>query len=523
MVIMPKKTMTRILILFTLTIATLSAQGNNNADFGMNLGLGAVTIDGEIYNQIALRPDVSIGKLGVGLDLILYLDANGKVRTAEWDEVEDILDKFLYIRWGRPGDPFHIRYGTLSDVTLGYGVFVNHYSNMMEFPAIRKVGIHAGGELPIPGFRFGLEGFIANLKEFTGEPEFSSGLIGLRGTYHLGKLVFGASLVMDGNQYLALPDTDKDGYPDIVDDFPSDDVYAIDTDGDGVPDELDLDIDGDGITDILDPGTMGWWTGAYTILDDDVYRKPEPLNLRQDKKSLRAINLDVGYPLIEEGPFTLMATLELARFLGDHPSVANPDSLIEHGFGFAPGLRGTLFKFLNYGVELRQTTGNFAFNVFDRHYDLMRVIIAEDTQGTATPVTRDMQVLENPALTGIYGSLSANIADWVTLSGSYQDMRQDTTALKGLTGAVSIGKNRIPKVQEATAYLLRMNVDDPFQIMSEGTLLGYRVTIGIAGGVNLTWDFRQTFRDLDGNGEIFTGSGSDEVVTITTLETGFSF
>ena len=68
-----------------------------------------------------------------------------------------------------------------------------------------------------------------------------------------------------------------------------------------------------------------------------------------------------------------------------------------------------------------------------------------------------------------------------------------------------------------------MNVDDPFDIISEGTLLGYRVSIGISGGVQLTWDFRQTYRDLDGDGSINTGEGSDEVVAITTLETGFRF
>lgn len=514
---------TRTILFLILPVILLYGQTETNSDFGMNLGLGAATIDGEIYNQIALRPDVSAGKLGVGLDLILYLDANGKVRTDEWDEAQDILDKFLYIRWGRPGDPFHIRYGTLNRVTIGYGILVKNYSNMMEFPSIRKVGLHTGYELPIPGLRIGMEAFIANLKEFTPEPEFSSGLIGLRATYRMGKLLLGASYITDGNQYLGLQDKDRDGYPDMVDDFPEDEIYAIDTDGDGDPDENDLDVDGDGITDVLDPATMSWWTGPYTVLDEFVHRKAEPLNLREDKKSLRAVNIDIGYPLIDEGPLTIMATIEAAHFLGNHVSLLGTDSLIEHGYGFAPGLRGKLLNFVNYGVEFRQTTGNFAFNVFDRNYDLQRVLISRDENNEAVPMTRDMQVLENPPLTGLYGSLSASIADWITLSGSYQDMRQDSTSLKGLTASVGVAPDRIPKVREATAYLLRMNVDDPFDLMSEGTLMGYRVSIGIAGGVNLTWDFKQTFRDLNGDGVIFTGEGSDEVLTITTLETGFSF
>ena len=68
-----------------------------------------------------------------------------------------------------------------------------------------------------------------------------------------------------------------------------------------------------------------------------------------------------------------------------------------------------------------------------------------------------------------------------------------------------------------------MNVDDPFDIVSEGTLLGYKVTVGLGGGATLTWDFRQSYIDLNGDGEIDTGSGSGEVVAQTSIETGFSF
>ena len=49
----------------------------------MDAALGAVTIDGQLYNQIALRPDISIGKLGVGLDIVLYMDENGDIRSED--------------------------------------------------------------------------------------------------------------------------------------------------------------------------------------------------------------------------------------------------------------------------------------------------------------------------------------------------------------------------------------------------------------------------------------------------------
>ena len=92
--------------------------------FGMGLGVGSVTIDGILYNQIALRPEINLGKLGIGLDLVFYMDNEGNMKQDEWDFENDpskILDKILYLRWGDESDPFWIQFGSLDNVTLGYG------------------------------------------------------------------------------------------------------------------------------------------------------------------------------------------------------------------------------------------------------------------------------------------------------------------------------------------------------------------------------------------------------------------
>ena len=54
-------------------------------------------------------------------------------------------------------------------------------------------------------------------------------------------------------------DSDNDGRPDLVDDFPDDPLYWLDTDGDGIADvdPNELDIDGDGVTDTLDSNIPG--------------------------------------------------------------------------------------------------------------------------------------------------------------------------------------------------------------------------------------------------------------------------
>ena len=59
----------------------------------MGLAVGSATINDTIYNQVALRPELSFGKLGIGLDLVMYIDNEGNIRKDEWDEPSDFIDK----------------------------------------------------------------------------------------------------------------------------------------------------------------------------------------------------------------------------------------------------------------------------------------------------------------------------------------------------------------------------------------------------------------------------------------------
>jgi len=134
--------------------------------FSMGLGIGSVTLDGVLYNQIALRPEINIGKIGIGLDLMLYLDNEGNIRNDEWDIENDpglILDKILYVKYGEKNDPGWVKYGSIEGMTLGYGGLMNNYSNMMEFPTVRRVGINTGFNIgPVGG-----EVFLSNIKDYS--------------------------------------------------------------------------------------------------------------------------------------------------------------------------------------------------------------------------------------------------------------------------------------------------------------------------------------------------------------------
>ena len=94
-----------------------------------------------------MRPEIPIGKLGVGLDLYLYFNDDG-LYWESWDfssgaaAYRTIVDKIFYLRWGQPGDNLYFRAGALPSVTLGHGSLVNNYSNIMEYPQVRKIGLN---------------------------------------------------------------------------------------------------------------------------------------------------------------------------------------------------------------------------------------------------------------------------------------------------------------------------------------------------------------------------------------------
>ena len=96
--------------------------------------IGSVTIDGKVWNQIAMRPVIPFGKWGVALDLVFYFDAEGNIHSDEWDFSSGnaikntLIDKIYYIRYGFPGDPMYGKIGALDHVGLDYGIVVEDYS-----------------------------------------------------------------------------------------------------------------------------------------------------------------------------------------------------------------------------------------------------------------------------------------------------------------------------------------------------------------------------------------------------------
>ena len=129
-------------------ILIIISNDNLSANYIATGSFGAATIDGKIYNQISFRPEITFKKLGLGLDVNLYIDENGQIYSKNWlfkdaeSSFQTIMDKIYYVRWGNRNDNFYFRAGGLPSITLGYGALVERYSNSMEYPQVKKLGLN---------------------------------------------------------------------------------------------------------------------------------------------------------------------------------------------------------------------------------------------------------------------------------------------------------------------------------------------------------------------------------------------
>jgi len=483
-----------------------SEQGTKKSrPYGMGLGLGSVTIDGKIYNQIALRPEFKFGKLGISLDVAFYMDENGNIRKNEWDEFSDYLDKVYYVRWGQQGDPFFAKVGALDNVSLGYGILINGYSNTTEYPQVRKVGVHTG----MQGSKMGWEAFMANVKEITGP-----GLMAGRFTYKpINKLplVFGTTVVADVFPYKGLPDADEDDVADALDLYPdADDNKVLDT----LKTNFTLDQ-----RDFL--RSSGFNIPNESIVQNGITRLSD-----YDRLLNGAISVDAGIPVLNKKFLSLLIYGQAATFIPVKDSAAVYNSTTQQydrvaftpGFGFAvPGVKVGLFKIANLTVEYRYAGENFLFNFWDKAYDYERVQVRNNLIYTK----QQMSLMQSQSQ-GVYGAFDINILNYLILGSYYQHMFTKGTEIKSFMATASLPKGKIPKLADAVAFYQRNNDDNPFEFNkpSENTILGYKIGFELGGGAVIYYKFQRTYRDFDGNGSI---DPEKEAISLTTIETGFNF
>ena len=510
-----------IFIFFTMLPALVLSQIKNQG------AIGSVTIDGKVWNQIAMRPVIPYGKWGIALDLVFYFDAEGNIHSNEWDFSSGnaikntLIDKIYYIRYGFPGGATYAKIGALDRVDLGYGILVSGYANNMLYPQDRKIGLNYEKNSKFNN----IEIFINDFKE-------NIGLFGGRfTTKKLLGLPIGLSIVSDRNQFLGLKDSDGDGRPNVVDDFPNDDSWWVDTDGDGIADNnpAELDIDGDGITDTLDSRVPGY-SGETVILDKDILRKGEPINLSKDKDQIMAFAVDIGYPLIKKEKLSLSIYAQMAQMIGKTLDPASENHLAL-GRGLVPFGMSSTFGPAHFNFEYRIIPdGRFEFNYWNRLYEIERVSFSKTDNNQINLKTKESSLGRFGEQKGYFARLRLNMGSLFEAGASYNDMLGDIWSLneqsyiqkKNQTFLASLQlKKSISRIKYAYAFYQQRNVPNPFKfVYTESTILGYQLGVSMGNGLVLSYTFKRSFRDQNGDGEI---SGDKETIDIISIETSFSF
>lgn len=131
-------------------------------------GLGLTWIDNQPHYTFHLAPELSFANFGLGLDLQLTFDSNGKLRKESFNEFSDYLSVIRYARYGLKNDPVFVKLGALDYYTLGHGSIMYLYNNSPSFDN-RKSGL----VLDIDFGSFGFESIYGSFAE--------AGVFGIRG------------------------------------------------------------------------------------------------------------------------------------------------------------------------------------------------------------------------------------------------------------------------------------------------------------------------------------------------------
>lgn len=489
----------------------------DDPNYTVNGVVGAINIDGTTYSQIRLRPELNIWKFGLGLDIDLLIDSNGRIREEDWDGWQDILGKVLYLRFADRKSPFYFKTGSIPDYTLGHGLIFDDFSNMLQYPKEKNIGGYLGINTEYAGFEFYTHNVFKN--------EILAGRISAKPLKVLElpllkNFTLGLNVGMDRNQYGRYPDADSDGYPDVYDKFPDDGTAWLDSDDDGIPDNLDYDLNGNGIMDDpdLNPAVEDIFPGIEQNypdypFDTEVY--PDLATQYPDKNPIYIYSADYELPLINGKAFTLSNYGEFAM-IKDYGN-----GLIFPGFG-------AKFLIFEAKLELRHFSEKFLPGYFDHLYDAKRsevVYALPDAQGRRNYylISKD-RILDNvEPTTGWFGYVRANLWDVVFFKLAYQDMYGDDMRHgKSLWMKLGIVQNYLPKLKDASIFYSQTNVDYiDFTALrnSQANVVG-RIVYSISDNVDLVGKYTEFYTDLNNDGRI---KGRDEVLEMMNFGVEFAF
>jgi len=492
-----------IVILLLLTMC-LFAEGEEISDSPLEFGgsVGTVIIGDQTYMRFRLNPELTIGKLGIGLDVDLLIEEDGDIREEDWNDWKDYINKLYYVRWSQRGDTFFAKLGSFDSYSLGRGLVFDDYTNTLNYPSERQLGLMLGGRLPV--MEMELESFTSNITV----PSIWAGRMSLAPLYLskipiLEKLRIGVTAGYDADQYKGISKDEEE----II-------KNTLDSDNDGIPDVDDFDPDNDNKYTKNALIEMGFTDEQIKVFEDSLWidkdeNLDDPLG-DLDEDDLAVLGFDYYLPLVESDVLSLGHYAELAQ-------------IIDYGYGFTfPGFYAK-FLIFHLNLEYRQYAEDFLPGYFNHFYDQERAYLQLNLEEDQYEIfIKESRLEEIPSQRGWYGKLRADLFDFLYMEASYTDMYADgdDDGLKSLVGTVGINTKIVPKLKNMEFKYYQLDVAKISKFIAPQVVIIGTLRYELGAKTYLLWQYQERYVDIDGNNEI---KGDDETIRDVSLGVEFKF
>ncbi|MBD3321987.1 MAG: hypothetical protein GF350_12895 [Chitinivibrionales bacterium] len=470
------------------------------------LSAGPVTVGDEMWTRVAFLADIPIWKFGIGLDVELFINSDGKFDQKGWEFDEDnwaksLLRKIRYIRFNKQNDPVFIKFGGLDNVTLSYGLVVDRFNNTLHYPDERLIGLqfYLNNLSPIG---ISLQTVVADFYDFKND----GGVLG--GRFAIKPLKPTDIPIVKGIDVGALYFTDMNQFAparewDYTLEGPEDDL-----DEDGITD-LDYRIR-DHVLTYGDSLTQQQIDNAKASGRADTLIEHRDQWASDAENAYSILGFDLTVPIITTKLINLAVYGQYGMGIDDHKD-SRYDNVETTGWGIgAPGVS------LNAGpvsarLEYRHTSGDFMPGYFGPYYYDER--IRRETINDSSMISVKEGDIIAQDLNGVYGSAGFNIANVIMIGATYQYLLGKADAggdkdpldhrfeVNGGIGDLLISK--IPKLYKAEAYLYKTSIlrnlnpytgeYDNFFSPCPAMYYGYRLGFEIMPGAGIIWDARYGF------------------------------
>lgn len=125
---------------------------NNQMLIGYGFQFGSAIINGTDYDNYHYKPYFEYANISCGLDINFDFNESGTFLLTEWNSWQSLVSKIDYFKYGSIVDPLYFETGFITNFTLGDGFIVNNYSDNLDYPEVKTIGLIFDADLGIFGF-----------------------------------------------------------------------------------------------------------------------------------------------------------------------------------------------------------------------------------------------------------------------------------------------------------------------------------------------------------------------------------